>query len=1014
MKLKKKKLLLGIALSLMCSVGVVFAATEFANVSATASHFIGQPLNEYYTLNEKLTIPMATFSAGGQSKTAITEITYPSGKCVSKNEITLDEAGQYTIEYKAVINGELCTETKQFIVKDSLFSTELGSPAYFGSHEYTPDITGIVLSLKNYDVFHFNKIIDLSTMTKDDTLFSMYFTPEIIGANDVNQIDFTFTDIYNPDNYITYTTKIYDAKDGNYSVAYANGQMPAGVQENQAYTGTRPTIFIDGIKHIVHINNDYGAWSRINFIGVSTGGLDIGQERLEVRFDYESRRFYTDHLSCPEVYGKADRLVTDLDDSRLYTTPWEGFTTGEVYMTVSAKKYNAQACNIVITEIAGENLNAGGFEDELAPQITVDYSDFSYGDAPIAKLNESYRIFDCALFDDYTLQPTLTTRVYYNYYTSNKINVAIVDGAFTPKKTGVYTIEYTACDLFGNKQVKTVDVSVSGEAETLSLMLGEGETTGSTGEEVQVKNYTAASSISKHFVQIKAINQDKPGVEYSIDAQTCTFVPMYSGRYTIEYTCSDYVSTIIKTYDVQVMALNSSLIVEEMTSLPKYFIRGCTYTLPVLGAYNFATGEPVEEVAKIYAKTDVDSDYIEVVTGQYLVPQADKVFVKYAATGNEKVYEVPVVDVGYGAGLDIGKYFFGTGFTYQASENMISYIATSNLASMEFINSLLANEFAMSFSTSSLSASFSGLDIYLTDAINPAKTVKFHYYVEGGVTYFTINDSAIYYDVKGKMGDGNSFEFQYNAKKQVVSPYINLEIAIQDYLNGEKFEGFSEKVYLKVEMIGGAGTTFNVEMLNKQVMSSATFDMLEPSIDYTRISGNKELNDIITISPAFASDVLDPNIQFYLKVVNPSKKSVTDENGELLKESYNTGIEHQIKLNEYGRWYIYFYAYDSMGNEAKGTITIVVADTKAPSITVNSAQTEYGLNGQVTIATPTITDNIDSNLEYSVLVYKPNMDVVICTEGTFVADTRGEYIIYYYCMDSYGNVSIESYSIYVR
>ena len=57
---------------------------------------------------------------------------------------------------------------------------------------------------------------------------------------------------------------------------------------------------------------------------------------LSVAFDLQEKQVFG-------PAGSKGNFIIDLDDMNYVSKPWDGFTTGEVYMTISADGYTGQS-----------------------------------------------------------------------------------------------------------------------------------------------------------------------------------------------------------------------------------------------------------------------------------------------------------------------------------------------------------------------------------------------------------------------------------------------------------------------------------------------------------------------------------------------------------------------------------------------------------------------------------------------------------------------------------------------
>ena len=157
------------------------------------------------------------------------------------------------------------------------------------------------------------------------------------------------------------------------------------------------------------------------------------------------------------------KIVADLDNEIIYPdNQFKGFTTGEVYLTISAKNYVGNVANVDIASlggVSGEDILKVDMHDTKAPIIEVN-EELRQGKTFVA-FNEEVQI-PIALAHDLSLPygTKATTAVYYNYNpnSDNNVLVGISNGKFTPTKKGTYTIVYSATDRSGNVATETVDL----------------------------------------------------------------------------------------------------------------------------------------------------------------------------------------------------------------------------------------------------------------------------------------------------------------------------------------------------------------------------------------------------------------------------------------------------------------------------------------------------------------------------------------------------------------------------
>ena len=97
------------------------------------------------------------------------------------------------------------------------------------------------------------------------------------------------------------------------------------------------------------------------------------------------------------------------------------------------------------------------YKDEVAPKISIDEK---YNALPNGVVGCNYPIPEATANDQISGDCKVDTKVYFNYGTNKQVDVQIKNGKFACSQTGTYTIEFTAKDAVGNKDVVTRNVSI--------------------------------------------------------------------------------------------------------------------------------------------------------------------------------------------------------------------------------------------------------------------------------------------------------------------------------------------------------------------------------------------------------------------------------------------------------------------------------------------------------------------------------------------------------------------------
>lgn len=964
-----------------------------------------EPLRQEYDLGDEIYIP--DYVIDGVSATEYS-LLYPDGLLKDGRSHVLDEAGKYTVKYAATVSGSVVTAENTFTVKQSMvgFQTK-SSRAYYGVHEYAPNTRGLVVEIANGDSLRFNQIVDVSKMTEDDTLFKFFVTPNTIGQEDVSTIVVRMTDIYDESNYVDIQMRNLSAVYGDWADRQTYYAVKAG--ENPAVAG--PSV------------NMWDGWPTYqSTTGVDPYGLTIGSNvPWQVTFDYENRDIWCPvyclndgHGGLPDWSGYP---LADLDNPDYFDTPWQGFTTGEVYISFYGMSYQAPTMNLLITEVAGIDLTKTVFSDETAPVIQVDLGDND--SVPEGLLYKGYKIFDATAVDSYDGVRKINTNVYYNYGTRGQVSVYAKDGYFYSQTAGIYTIEYTATDTFGNKGVATIEVQIKDETAGLNFVINEQASSALAGEVVRVVESVDVSNTRGKYSVTATARLD--GDEYVLS--DLSFRPMKSGTYTVCLTVTDYVETVSKTFTITVNDNDTPVFIENAV-LPKYLFAGDKYVIPDLTAYDFSDGTAKQIVSEIYVSQDggETSPLNEVLE----VTAKKNVVITYKANGargnSESSYTVPVVAVTTEDVYDIARNFkvLSGNVTINIGNSALGFETTEN-SKVGFINAVQAELFSTSFrlSNDTSKKNFEKVNIYLTDSLDEDISIKITYYMKGGNAYFSINDgSSVKISVSSTVIGTDVLSLYYTAETNQVYPSLSQKKSVTHTINGDVFQGFpSNKVYVDYEFAGVTGNSeFFVQSINNQSMCYWDGDFLEPQIFADRANGDMAKDSSVTIYGGRAYDVLSNYVTLILTVKDPSGKVVTSVDGIVLNSGCNPNRDYVIKASSFGEYKVEFVATDLNGSRKTLRYVFNVVDTVAPVVEVDMSDVRVSLNKTVTVRNCNISDDVTAkeNLVLYVFVMSPSAQIQTVKDNRFEAKEQGTYVVYYYCYDEIGNITISSYNVIVK
>ena len=636
-----------------------------------------------------------------------------------------------------------------------------------------------------------------------------------------------------------------------------------------------------------------------------------------------------------------------------------------------------------------------------APDVIVDYQDYSEDSVPTAVKDVKYKIFSAYAEDVYGNELPVTSKVYIHYSEPNKSLVTLEEGYATPKHYGTYTVEYSACDEFGNIGYATYNF-ICKDTEELSLVLeGEFDTSVQVGTLAQLPTYSYTNGLGNVSVEISATNN--VGITYDLTGKDA-FVPFYTGEYTITYACKDYNLTTTKSYTLNVTENGNSIIYEEPTML-KYFIVGKQYTMPVAECYSFTTGAPVRVDPSISVKYG-DGAYQEISGNTFTPTTAGDITFKYAVPGDYKEYSCKAVDVlSQHNTLDIRKYFYAQTAVVRANYDSITFEAKTENERVEFVNTVESHEFDFIFSIPKGYDKFSALNLFLVSAVDESNSLKITYSKSGEKSKITINDTAIYKCDESFASDG-TITVSYSEQDKTVRFGTGLKINLSDFI------GFNdEKVYFSFSLEGLEGKAgINAVKIANQILSDAVSDDFEPRVYFdTYANGYERIGNTITVNRIFVCDVLDPNFEVKYCIKDPKGRYVVDVNGLTLNEDNADYTKaYSFIATEYGNYMVNMYVCDSIGNEKLYAYAIKVDDSQGPAVALKSEMKDYLKVGEAfTVSELSIVDDKSEIFEIYAYIIKPNMLTETVNVGkAYSFGNAGQYVLCYVVKDEAGNTAI--------
>lgn len=1041
MTVKRKKWIIAI-------LGFVFAFLMFIPAIISAVANVGKNVNLQgeikfeYSRGTNFIIPKATISSDNGEILLDSTIIYPDGRKSSYDTCTLDECGVYTIHY--YLNGEVKKTVNFSVVDDysSMFSygnniileEQTNVPDYLGD-DYKGSDSGVKFTFKeNGATLKYNGVIDLRdinftadtnyiTRTESTGVYYDYnnkefiellVTPKDNTVKELNNIQIVLTDIYDESNYIRINLTAGDKK-----FMYP-ASLYAGVTAKDMYNPTAYTEYDPGHYGTCEVKSSFYGKSG------STGACS-----LKLFMDPVSSALW----GSPITVLKYERLLMHAfnnPDVVGLKNVWEGFTTGEVYLSITANELLKDECSIMLLSVGGKKLGSNYKNGEHV--ISVNYQDYSADSLPygVAGENMTYPVFDAIAYNTVGgMQKNLVTQVFYG---DDMENVVITDGVFKTEKAGTYYIKYSLDNYYG-KCEKIVPITVKekyDDKDELSYLISDqiadvakikqkvivpmGEIVGGVGK--------VSESVCLSFRQgagdwsIKEMYSNDSARWFNTDLP---------GEYKLSFTVTDMLG---KTFSVEKIISVAYDEVPQMANLPipKYVIKGYSYTFP----------KP--EVMFMDASGNKDIELKITVNGQ---DYTDKVFVAnedftvvYRASLKEDntkytecSYSIKVIDLADETTPFITKFFESSDvngdqiadFTLTPDKKHTILSTEVDKASVRFVNPLSFDLFNIVFKADETASNFSAINIYLTDSENASQIIKLsiNKVEKSGRIYsmFSLNDNMLC-NIEGSF-DGSStlpFSLSYNRTDNSIYDESGTTLCNIDYfLNGDQFNGFSSgKVYMKIELEGVTEQSqiFLMNISNQQFNESYLKDKTAPQLVYEFVIPGSSFGLIgqsFAVPSAIAYDVLSQISQTTLTVTSPR-----GSRGDIFNGSADQSFT--FTPDKVGSYTIIYSAMDTAGKKMSNKIFyLFVQEVNAPEITINDSLNEYyNIGDSIEIPSFTVVDDTDANPVKFVYIETPGYTQILVEVGeSYTFTEKGTYKINYYSRDEYCNYAIKTVKVIV-
>ena len=1026
-KAKKRIIWLAGACAAIATVGAVWGIASNAQASMPVDAqegevVLAEELKGVYSLGENLQLGQGSIVHNNQLYfTQTAYLTYPSGEIFYRESYTLEQIGKYAATYTATTPDGLITAQKEFFVYQPSYS---GSKITYEFREQLnmkeDEASGLGLKIDEGGKFEFNHAVDISTYTSSDALFTIYpySRTALMGQNgethETRKVFVRLTDCYDPSIYLEFSFswgKLDAKKDPNDTCVYVRAgsshQTTMGLVAASTPHSLMQSIWYNGSFYRGDSRVEYGTQSRSRKVherNADNAGFSMcyDYETQEIYFEDRGGRIFVNDLDAPEIYGE---------------NLFKGFTTGEVYFSLWGDEYETATMNIEIEKIGdyvGEDFKAlEVVDDKQAPVVLLDEIWTSAPSIYVAK-NDEVRV-PTANPRDLNGVSAIMTKVYKNYGTPTQKFVSLSqDNTFIAKEIGIYTVEYTATDVFGNKGIATLSLNaLEVEGNQTVCLQTEALTELSAGQNCVLPDYTLSGVNGGEYVRMFAIYN---GQAEELDTEYREFFVNQVGEYEILYLYGDPYNSY--SYRYKVMAKPSDNVKISLPLLPTYFIKGMPYTLEDNVVRLFGGETATETVSTVLMKMD-NGEFEPVQNYEKVVVMAESTVQFRYAYGDAYVDSqvIPVVDVNATGALNVKEYFYGN-FTKEATAGYVHY--TSNVAAgenqLDFINAIGLSKFSLDFSISTAEANYDSLSIILSNYDNREEQIVITYGKDGENGYFQLNDGLK--NPTGKSFSDFAVSLTYSARAGAFITNTDTNIQCNSL---PKFERILFSIRFN-DIDGDAGICIS-SVGNQGFTSNISKDRIKATVAFDEVYGEYQMGATVTVYPATITDVLSPYLRekFEFYAVSPSGKTVVSVDNVEMKVGCPIDRAYTFKIEEYGIYYITYSYKDFSNNNTTINVPITILETTPPSLTINGyaegAVQEAKLNTKISVAGYTAVDNETptDELQVQVVVWSPKGEVVpLGGTNSFDLTLRGDYKVYYYCYDEVGNAALTYYYIRVK
>ncbi len=924
---------------------------------------------------------------------------FPAG-CAGKNgDSSVGQRPAYpAVDYNNSVGSGASVLTPD---ESGLFSTSLGITGV----SYNQSIPEIYAALEDYDSpksgvkfdanisgaqVYYNKVLNLNDIHGDLITFEVLNNEN----SEFMSVEVEIIDVYNPSRKVKVSWSYISSPTVTDMVVSCNSVSAAGNNVS--------------VEDFGKLRLQYGATNYMsNLYEQIIEWYGNGHEHRPFHFtyDYGTNEVRAD-VGSPE--NQKNFLLLDTDSPlHMGDDPFEGFTTGEVYLRLNFADIVGKG-SVVITSIGGRDLSGESFALEPSNAIKVSFSHPSYEkNMPKGEIGVAYPIPETEETD--LILGTLPIRKMVLAPDGN--TVKIEKGTFTPESAGIYRIVYSGKDINGFHISETYEVQVEKALVPLAIhsnLSEESDIKSRVPSRLPVAEVTGGSGIADistvYLFNGEEIVTDSVG-NYCFEG---------AGTLEMRVKATDYLGN--RTEKNFEYSVKKNPTVRLLSAMPKGVKAGSVFTVP---DFKVLDGESdYDSSREIYAngvKLGLDR--------KITVPESGIVTVDYYAakgTADELKKSFTVSVIPEGEENDASNLFVANGSVVTQSVGGIN-IAVSDSDNKTTFAYPISAAMAELYFRDVANSRFDYMEITMADSLEPNVSVSFRVYNNQTLTenFRVQNEAGAFdeyrYSISSSVAVTERKHFFYdNATHSIYNVNLVKIAEIRYCTDGSVFNGFASGVmHVSVRLGGvkGESSLLFMQLGNQPLDENALSfgDIIPPQFApvLPLASGNVTVGTNFVVPAAYAMDVL--SLDATVKV------SLTAPDGTILLNRESSDVSRTYRLDKLGNYLLSYSVEDVNGIATTWQYNIISVDNTAPDISVNGVfEKEYTLGEKITLFSMDVTDNIDSaeTLHTYVLVINPEHSYVIYQPGDeFTFASEGYYRIQYCARDLSGNYRIVEYEI---